>query len=242
MDESTNNNEHSLRQHQSTSSTLSAGSGSTFVASPVTPISPTVYRPGYQRVSSIAEHAPQEEGAPAIEGSEYHGLGLSFLSKSKRDSTARVPVGSKSTESSPALQSTDPLLSPTVPNVTKDSYHNDQANQSSLTVDGNGIQGSDVHLPHGHKTHEEYEALHQKSPAAYHRDFPCSTKKSFSVGRGNWLAISILLLSIYSTVMSGLWFVVACRRPRYGMSIFSTTHLPILGFERLTLTSLQSLR
>ncbi|KAL3423277.1 hypothetical protein PVAG01_05024 [Phlyctema vagabunda] len=50
---------------------------------------------------------------------------------------------------------------------------------------------------------------------------PCATHEDIHTGRGNWLSISILGLSIYSTVFSGIWMMLALVRPRYGRMIHS---------------------
>jgi hypothetical protein len=49
----------------------------------------------------------------------------------------------------------------------------------------------------------------------------CPTAKSFYQGRFNWLAISIVLIALFSTVFSGIFFGIAIRGPRWGQSIRS---------------------
>jgi hypothetical protein len=49
----------------------------------------------------------------------------------------------------------------------------------------------------------------------------CPSKGHFYQGAGNWLAISILILSIFSTIFSGLFLIIALSRPRYGKAIQS---------------------
>lgn len=46
-------------------------------------------------------------------------------------------------------------------------------------------------------------------------------------GRGSWLAVSILVPSIYSTVLSGIWVLIAIIKPRYGHTVSKTGGLPI---------------
>ena len=43
----------------------------------------------------------------------------------------------------------------------------------------------------------------------------CKSKEELHHGKGNWLAISVMILSVYSTMLSALWFGVAIARPRY---------------------------
>jgi hypothetical protein len=50
----------------------------------------------------------------------------------------------------------------------------------------------------------------------------CPTKASFYHGRWNWLAISILLLALFSTVFSGIFMVIALRAPLWGRGIQSS--------------------
>jgi hypothetical protein len=47
----------------------------------------------------------------------------------------------------------------------------------------------------------------------------CPTAKSFYQGRFNWLAVSIVLIALFSTVFSGIFFGIAIRGPRWGQSI-----------------------
>lgn len=54
---------------------------------------------------------------------------------------------------------------------------------------------------------------------------PCATKQDIHTGRGSWLSMSILGLSIYSTVFSGIWLLLALVRPRYGRAIHSGGNL-----------------
>jgi hypothetical protein len=49
----------------------------------------------------------------------------------------------------------------------------------------------------------------------------CTTKQDIHTGRGNWLSISTLILSIYSTVFSGIWLIVSVIQPRWGRAIHS---------------------
>lgn len=50
----------------------------------------------------------------------------------------------------------------------------------------------------------------------------CPSKRDIHSSRKNWLSISILILSIYSTVFSGIWLVIALMQPRYGKFIQSS--------------------
>lgn len=49
----------------------------------------------------------------------------------------------------------------------------------------------------------------------------CNSKGDIHAKRTSWLSLTIFLLSIYSTVMSGIWLVVAIVEPRWGHGISS---------------------
>ncbi|KAH8600951.1 hypothetical protein B0O99DRAFT_294576 [Bisporella sp. PMI_857] len=49
----------------------------------------------------------------------------------------------------------------------------------------------------------------------------CPTNHDIHSSRKSWLSISILLLSIYSTLFSGLWLILGFWQPRYGRKIIS---------------------
>lgn len=53
----------------------------------------------------------------------------------------------------------------------------------------------------------------------------CTTRRDIHEARKSWLSVTILILSIYSTAMSGLWFVTALVQPRWGRKISSTGRL-----------------
>lgn len=50
----------------------------------------------------------------------------------------------------------------------------------------------------------------------------CKARQTLHHGKGNWLAVTALILSVYSTLMSGLWFGVAVAKPRFGHGIAHT--------------------
>lgn len=49
----------------------------------------------------------------------------------------------------------------------------------------------------------------------------CPTIHDIHSSRRSWLSISILMLSIYSTIFSGIWLMLAIVQPRYGRTIHS---------------------
>ncbi|KAI4251719.1 MAG: hypothetical protein L6R42_008275, partial [Xanthoria sp. 1 TBL-2021] len=54
----------------------------------------------------------------------------------------------------------------------------------------------------------------------------CKTKRKLHHGKGNWLAVSVLALSVYSTLLSGLWLGGAIANPRFGHGITNTGKFP----------------
>ncbi|KAJ8131705.1 hypothetical protein O1611_g1919 [Lasiodiplodia mahajangana] len=47
----------------------------------------------------------------------------------------------------------------------------------------------------------------------------CNSRRDVYIKRWSWLYVTLIILSIYSTVLSGLWLVVAIFQPQYGRSI-----------------------
>jgi hypothetical protein len=51
----------------------------------------------------------------------------------------------------------------------------------------------------------------------------CHSRRDVHIRRRSWLYIILVILSVYSTLLSGLWFVVSILQPRYGKGISSST-------------------
>jgi len=215
MDSASHQNNIPLRQQSSTLSDYSIGSNSTFVASPT---SPSVRRPGYHRVPSVVNKGavPSIDSVLHSPTNSSNGLGIANLHSQKRSSVSRVHVGSKTSPSSPG--SADPLLSPASakpaykPFDGEPPYARDEQDPSHDPTTSHPYQPFTVE--------SERERLHRKTPSAFaEKDLLCKSKKPLGTGRGNWLAISILILSIYSTCFSGSWLFIAIMKPRYGRTI-----------------------
>ena len=54
---------------------------------------------------------------------------------------------------------------------------------------------------------------------------PCSSRQDVHLHRWSWISITILALSVYSTVLSGIWLITAIVQPRWGRKISSTGNL-----------------
>ena len=219
-----------LRQHSSTLSDCSIGSNSTVVASPTSPIS-ILNRPRYYRIPPVAEEEASHEGAdaPGIENPETSnrqiGLGITDIKDTPRVSIARVPVGSKSSPTNPG--SPDPLISPTSAKLGGKSYRSMEDQLRSLQ-EGDPYRASTPSINQSFTANSEHERLRTRDassamvstePLAYEKNFSCKTRRHFQTGLGNWFAISIVFLSVYSTVFSGIWLFVAITKPRYGHTI-----------------------
>ena len=199
-----------LRQPSSHLSEFSINSNATLVDSPP---SPTLHRHGYRRTNSAVEEASSDHGA-ALPQHDGHGLGISILNEQKRVSIARKPVPS---QSSPG--SADLLLSP-MSAYRPGEDHFDEDREETLHSDPN---------PSSHRTftpNSDCEPLH-KGFASTEADFECRMRKPPEKKRSSWLAISILGLSIYSTVFSGAWLLIALIKPQYGSTVSTKGKLPI---------------
>lgn len=62
----------------------------------------------------------------------------------------------------------------------------------------------------------------------------CQSVSHIKGKRLTWLSITIFVLAVYSTVMSGLFFAVAARGPRYGRTIRTGGRMTISGATVLT--------
>ena len=225
MDREPEQKENLLREPDSGPSTVSIGSNSTVVASPSSPVH---HRPGYHRASSLAEQLPSFYETPSHQdyintAYEGHGLGISVDDGQKGTSIPRVPVGSKISPTS--LRSPNPLPSPNLARLGGKTYRPLQDQPEEDEGDGafNNPSTPSVHQPFGASS--EVEGLRQPAPAGNSRDFACKSKKPIELGRGSWLAVTILMLSIYSTVMSGMWLMLAIKKARYDHDFITTGRL-----------------
>ena len=190
-----------IRQPSSHLSECSINSNSTLVGSPS---SPPLLRHGYRRANSAVE-----------EDSSHHGLGISGLSEQGGMAVARKPIASKSSPGSADL-----LLSPMSAYRTGED-RSDEEREETL----HGGSNFSSHQPF--TPNSDCEPL-QKSFAPAEAEFECRMRRPPQKGRSSWLAISILGLSIYSTVFSAAWFLIAIIKPRYGSYISTTKgRLPI---------------
>ncbi len=217
MDHSPEQKNIPLRQQSSSLSDASFGSNSTFV---VSPSSPTFHRPGYRRVSSVfEENDPQPASLESrSSGHEGQGLGISNVGSQKRGSFASVPMEVKDSPSIPG--SADPLLSPKSAEFTGEKVRNREIPQEKDDDDDPyNIAATNPFQPLTADSESQRLPKQKMSCPGNDKDFTCKAAKPLATGRSNPLAITILILSIYSTVFSCIWLIVAITQPRYGHTI-----------------------
>ncbi|KAL9599061.1 MAG: hypothetical protein Q9219_004095 [cf. Caloplaca sp. 3 TL-2023] len=225
-----------LRQETSNLSDYTVDSTSTFVNTPATiptPGSPVHHRTGYRRLVSFNDqdtvyHGP-ERSPEQGDRQQEHGLGIKNLNPlpSPSPTITASPTGRRRSGTS---ASANPLLSPPL----LQSKREYKPLQTPIT-EGHGewedcSSGPDPYQPF--VADAETEDLRKQTKGVTPQpqgqsDTWCKAKKQLHHGKGNWLAISILTLSVYSTIMSGLWLGVAIAKPRFGHGIALTgTLLP----------------
>src|SRR5579871_4862583 len=198
------------------------------------PFSPVRHRPTYYRLASGLEEVQDDDEGEDIANTfqadtSQSGLGIATSSspkskKPRRVSIARVPVGSK-VRDSPSASFTPgsgvPLVStPPDTSVPYDSpdynpkHGHTRSNSSLISVYENGVDTE----PLNKKTTESIRS--GKATSVYDNDYHpsqgCPSARGFYQGSSNWLAISIYSLSVFSTVFSAIFLIIALRAPRWG--------------------------
>jgi hypothetical protein len=124
------------------------------------------------------------------------------------------------------------LLSPTwkVQEPGDHIYGSGHAGNGQIPQDPTTSPGHSRHTSYGDAPAEPYmhnedtiQLQHVASSATMGapRSLGCPTKHDVHSGRGSYLSIALLALSIYSTVMSILWLITALVQPRWGRQIYS---------------------
>ena len=205
MEHSADQTDALLRQPSSHLSDYSLNSNSTLVTSPS---SPPLHRQGHLRANSNGEEDTSVHGACGSQ-QDGHGLGISSLNEHKRVSITRKPVEHQSSFGSPGFA--DLLLSPiSAYRSGEDRFDEDQ--------EENPRSGFSPESHQAFRSNSDREPLRESfSPTDV--DFECRMKKPPENGRSSCLAVSILILSIYSTVFSGIWLTLAIMRLPYGHTV-----------------------
>ena len=205
-------------------------------------------RPGYRRIIVDQEEDTSYIGAAGEHEEEHeddsvHGLNIKFPDQDEDRLTFGATVSSKSSSNVPV--SADYLLSPnSAPSIrggprgwddspeTED--HSTHSRSPSSLYHPFTANSDDVSLRRARSSTTDLYA-----PLKPPNESICRTKRHFYHGRGNWLSITILILSIYSTIFSGIWLGLAVAKPRYGRHIMdhgpltpSTASLLCAGFAK----------
>ncbi|KAL9129688.1 MAG: hypothetical protein Q9217_001930 [Psora testacea] len=198
------------------------------------------HRPGYQRLTSVQEGDDiAYKGASGYEDQEdnldkdpVHGLGIISCDRDGRGDSFGATVINKSSPNMP--DSADQLRSPIRARSSKEDY---SINGDSPDNDGQSTIGpsapSSLYRPFTTDNIQENirrggrsSTLQSTEPTGNPGEPTCRTRRHFHHGRGNWLSVTILILSIYSTIFSGIWLGLAVAKPRYGKHITANGSLP----------------
>ena len=195
-----------LREVSSILSDSSFGSNSTFVASPGSPAS---HRPGYRRVPSAVDESPLQAESKMSPPStqEHHGLGITGYENHFEEKTGEVPMGNEDPQIT--VSPADPLVSPTSTKLSGTMDFEGKA-QNSRDEDQHLENASTAQLLHPFPADTTYDSGQSGLES---RAFSCRSKASLTSGRGSWIAIAVLVLSMYSTIMSALWLGIALAKP-----------------------------
>ncbi|KAL8949757.1 MAG: hypothetical protein Q9222_004156 [Ikaeria aurantiellina] len=217
-----------LPPDSSTFSDYTTDSTSTYVDTPgLTPGSPIHHRAGYSRVASFNDQDSAYYGPDGAfdqrKSSEGQGLGI----KNSNPLPSASPTGKRSRGASIL---NDVLLSPPSSQVRKG-----HVGMEKPILEGHeGWKEDDISKPEPHEAFvagPETESLHkQAATLTKQSNGPqepwCKAKTKLHRSKGSRLAISIVALSVYSTILSGLWLGVSIKKPHYDHWISNTGRLP----------------
>ncbi|TVY16689.1 hypothetical protein LARI1_G008030 [Lachnellula arida] len=183
------------------------------------PSSSSILRHVYHRVDSspdlddaVSKSSPKPSINSIFENDEQQlrGLGIS----DRRTSIPRVPVGSRTSIHS--RTPSNPFVSPLdSPRISEPSYI---YNGDGLARDTPRIEEEqDVTKGRNSQFTEEFNTEEDGGNKGMDNHNHSHTDSK----RASWLSISILGLSLYSTIFSGIWLVLAIAQPRYGRFIRS---------------------
>ncbi|MCJ1248653.1 hypothetical protein MMC30_005871 [Trapelia coarctata] len=204
-----------------------------FDSGPISPLSSPslVHRPGYQRITSHEVSPPEEHKQsagrrPTVDSVRAEGLAISNLPLHREHSMTGSDLDNRSDETIriPADSVTSPMMGRV------DDYDSFGGNDDELKHARTMSFASSLHQPF--LAVPDTERLTPRSPAStmgsheplmYDSSFACKSKRNVARGRRYWFSIVILVLSIYSTIFSAIWLVVAAHKPRYGELINTTS-------------------
>ncbi|KAI1850744.1 hypothetical protein JX266_004026 [Neoarthrinium moseri] len=87
-----------------------------------------------------------------------------------------------------------------------------------------GSPGSDRDPNYLHPISEDEDGRDSDNFSLRYSQAPmdCHSRRDVHVRRSSWLYVTLIIFSVYSTLLSGLWFVVSIVQPRYGKGISSS--------------------
>ena len=210
-------------------------SSSTFVPSVLSSVH---HRPGYQRITSaqqeedISYKGPARHQGEEADGDSVHGLRINFPDHDEQSLTFGASVINRSTPNVPGSSSS--YLSP-------ESVRSLKQSRTGLSDSPEDDALSTLDRSSPSATFQPFIADDDREPLRRQRRSStlqtveptdsagapvCRTKKPIVLGRRNWLSITILALSIYSTIFSGIWLGLAVSKPRYGKHITANGPFP----------------
>ena len=189
-------------------------------------------------MESLSEGANKNESRQQ----EMHGRGLgidikagspSDLRKSPSPSLRRVPVGGRATSDQEPPDSAKLLTSPPSTGGLTGSTQYDAAfedfdfsySPSKLMESQSRTSLRSTKAPSVYPSSER-SLLHRSVTASIRDQFDgfaprhvCNSSKHFQKGMNHWMALTIVILSIFSTMFSCIFLIIALRAPRYSQSI-----------------------
>ena len=185
-------------------------------------------RPGYQRITSDQEEDISYKGATdryvqELEEDSVHGLRIKFPDHDEDRLSFGATVSSHGSPNPPS--SADHLLSPSSARSSKRAY---RGFDDTPDTDGISLHSRTPSTPYTpFSADSDTETLRRarsstEDPIGSPKppDEPvCRTKRPFYQGRSHWLSITILILSVYSTILSAIWLGLSVAKPRYGKHV-----------------------
>ena len=171
------------------------------------PSSPPTHRHSYRRANSAVVAEDSSDHAAGVSQHHDHGLGISSFNEQKRMSIAGKSVACESNSGFPNL-----LLS-SMPEyqLGKDRCDGEQEENHSPG-------DPDLSSHQSFTGNSDHEPLGKRLPPPG-AEFNCRIKHRPGSGRKSWLAVSVLVLAIYSAIFSGIWLVLAIKKQPYGRTV-----------------------
>ncbi|KAL6718578.1 hypothetical protein ACLMJK_004670 [Lecanora helva] len=193
----------------------SLGSNSTIVASPATP---AFRRPNSLRAPSNVELLPllPSHSKSALSHKNADGLGIFDWEDNHENIISQPSLDRKA--SNAAKTSVHSLTSHISPVLSEE--YEQQGNFSKIADEaGNQVNPS---AKQSDASHFSSSASGNTYKTQREGPFVCKSKRSLVAGRRSCVTIAILCFSLYSTIFSALWLIIAIAKPRYGKAIATT--------------------